>query len=125
MPPSGDSSGGQDRLKRCIRDLAALTALPSLCIGRTPEESLDVLIDALPTALDCDLVYFVLPGQPPHERASLYRAQPAQEQLDEIRAITANDSDGADVAAFVGDARLSCIEAEVPMGAQRGRLLAG
>ena len=114
-----------DRLKRCVRDLAALTALPALCIGRTPEESLDVLIDALPTALDCDLVYFVLPGPPPQERASYRRAHPSRAQVEEIRAITASDSDGSAATVFVDGKRLWCIEAEVPMRAQRGRLLVG
>jgi hypothetical protein len=45
------------RLQRCIRDLAALNALPSMCIGRSPDEALDIVLDALPTALGCELVY--------------------------------------------------------------------
>jgi signal transduction histidine kinase/CheY-like chemotaxis protein len=113
------------RLRRCVRDLSALTALPSLCIGRTPQEALDILIDALPTALDCDLVYFSLPGQTLQERASLRRAQPTPEQLEQIRSLTANDDDGADSAIFIASERLWCIAAEVPMGEKRGRLLAG
>jgi hypothetical protein len=36
--PTGD---GSSRLHRCIRDLAALNALPSMCIGRSPDEALD------------------------------------------------------------------------------------
>jgi len=122
MTSPGD---GQERLRRCVRDLAALAALPSLCIGRTPEETLDILIDALPTALDCDLVYFVLPGQPAQERGSLHRARPAPEELEQIRTVTADDSDGADATIFVAGQRLWCVEAEVPMDAQRGRLIAG
>jgi signal transduction histidine kinase/ActR/RegA family two-component response regulator len=125
MESSSASGGGQDRLKRCVRDLAALTALPSLCIGRTPNESLDVLIDALPTALGCDLVYFLLPGQLPQERIAMDGAWPAPDQMAEIRAISADASDGAAAAVFVAGERLWCLEAEVPMGAQRGRLLAG
>jgi signal transduction histidine kinase/CheY-like chemotaxis protein len=125
LTPPSSSDIAIERLRRATRDLAALTALPSLCIGRTPEEALDVLIDALPTALDCDLVYFLLPGQPAQERASLDRVRPTTEQLDEIRSITESDDDGADAAVFVAGKRLSCIEAEVPMGGKRGRLLAG
>ena len=116
---------GQDRLRRCVRDLAALTALPSMCVGRTPEEALDVLAEALPTALDCDLVYFVLPGSVPQERASIDRVPATPDQLQEIRSISASEDDGAHASVFVGGAKLSCIEAEVPMGARRGRLLAG
>lgn len=115
----------QDRLTRCVRDLAALTALPSLCIGRTPEEALDIVIEALPTALDCDLVYFLLPGRPPQERVALDRDRATAAQIDEIRAVTSDESDGADAAVFIAGERIWCIEAEVPMGALRGRLLAG
>ncbi|HUS32874.1 MAG TPA: hypothetical protein VMZ53_30440, partial [Kofleriaceae bacterium] len=65
MAPSSPSDpGGHDRLRRCVRDLSALTGLPSLCVGRTPDEALDTLVDALPTALSCDLVYLMLPGAP-------------------------------------------------------------
>ena len=46
-------------------DLAALNALPSMCVGRTPGEALAIVLEALPTALTCDLVYLVLPGSPP------------------------------------------------------------
>ena len=56
------------RLQRCIRDLAALNALPSLCVGRTPDEALAIVLDALPTALTCDFIQIALPRQPPLER---------------------------------------------------------
>jgi signal transduction histidine kinase len=118
-------SDANDRLKRCVRDLAALTALPSLCIGRTPEEALDTLIDALPTALDCDLVYFSVPGTPAQERVALDRARGTAELLAEVRSITANNDDGADATVFAAGERWWCIGAEVPLGSKRGRLLAG
>jgi len=81
VPPSPGDTSGEKRLKRCIRDLAALAALPSLCIGRTPEEALDILIEALPTALDCDLIYFLVPGPTPQERGSLGRTPMPSEGL--------------------------------------------
>ena len=62
--PPGPPTGEEGRLQRCIRDLAALNALPSLCVGRTPGEALDIVLDALPTALDCELIYLTLPGEP-------------------------------------------------------------
>lgn len=131
VPPSPGDTSGQKRLKRCIRDLAALTALPSLCIGRTPEEALDILIEALPTALGCDLIYFLVPGPTPQERGWMGGAPMPPERLGEIRVITAADADGADATVFVQDEKLWCIEAEVPLAPQRGaavapgRLLAG
>ena len=127
MSSPSDSSARQsnERLRRCIRDQSALTALPSLCIGRTPEETLAILIDALPTALECDLVYFLLPGQPPQERAALHRAAPSPAELEEIRAVSTSDGDGSTAEVFIGGKKLWCIETEVPLGSQRGRLLAG
>lgn len=123
-PPSdpGDERG---RLKRCIRDLAALNALPSLCVGRTPSEALDIVVDALPTALDCDLVYLMLPGDPAHERGSFRRVALSPSELKEIRTVTATDADGSDAQLFLSGGRLFCIEAEIPIGIERGRLLAG
>jgi signal transduction histidine kinase/CheY-like chemotaxis protein len=118
-------SDGNARLRRCIRDLSALTALPSLCIGRTPEEALDTLVDALPTALDCSLVYFVLPGPSEQERGSLDRAPLGDAQLQQVRAASTADADGADGTVFIGGEKLWCLEAEVPLADQRGRLLVG
>src|ERR1044071_881800 len=72
VPPNdrGDDERAR-RLQRCIRDLAALNALPSMCIGRSPDEVLAIVLDALPTALSCELVYLMLPGSPATERAAL------------------------------------------------------
>jgi signal transduction histidine kinase/ActR/RegA family two-component response regulator len=123
-PPS-PAADERDRLKRCIRDLAALNALPSLCVGRTPGEALDIVVDALPTALDCDLVYLMLPGDPAHESGSFRRAPLSPEQLNELRTVTATDADGSDAQLFLSGGRLFCLEAEIPIGIERGRLLAG
>jgi signal transduction histidine kinase/CheY-like chemotaxis protein len=116
---------GNDRLRRCIRDLAALTGLPALCVGRTPEEALDVLTDALPTALDCDLVYLTLPAPLEPERGTLDRAPLVPAQLQQVRAASTADADGAEATVFIDGETFWCMEAEVPVGAQRGRLLAG
>jgi signal transduction histidine kinase/ActR/RegA family two-component response regulator len=124
-PPSRSSGDGEGRLQRCIRDLAALNALPSLCVGRTPDDALEILLDALPTALDCDLVYLILPGSPPKERASLRGALLTESALAELRVVTTEDADGADAQVFLAGGRIWCLEAEIPIGAERGRLLAG
>jgi signal transduction histidine kinase/ActR/RegA family two-component response regulator len=130
LPPGHDDE--TERLGRCIRDLAALTALPSLCVGRTPREVLDILIDALPTALTCDLVYFTLPaGGATLERGWQAGAALEPSRLAEVRAISVDDDDGAEVTAFVGGQRLWCMEAEIALASPRGqprltgRLLAG
>src|SRR5687767_4573089 len=74
----------------CIRDLAALNALPSMCVGRSPDEVIDVALEALLTALSCDLVYLTLPGSPPRERAALRGARLPEAALAELRAVLAD-----------------------------------
>jgi signal transduction histidine kinase/CheY-like chemotaxis protein len=125
VPPSSSPGDAGARLQRCVRDLAALNALPSMCVGRSPDETLDVVLDVLPTALNCDLIYLQVPGSPPREYASLRRAVLPEPQLAELRAVTVDDGDGVDALVVLGGERIWCLEAEVPIGAQRGRLLAG
>jgi signal transduction histidine kinase len=114
-----------ERLERCIRDLGVVNALPSLCIGRTPEEALTILLEALPTALDCELVYIQLPAPTFHERGALRGAPLVADELAQFRAVTADDNDGADGTVFLHGERMWCLEAEIPLGARRGRLLVG
>jgi signal transduction histidine kinase/ActR/RegA family two-component response regulator len=96
-----------------------------MCVGRSPDEALDIVMDALPTVLSCDFVYLALPGSTPKERASLRRAPIPEAQLIELRATAAVDADGADALVILAGERLWCLEAEVPIGGERGRLLAG
>ena len=96
-----------------------------MCVGRTPDEALDIVLDALPTALDCDLVYLSVPGSPSKERASLDRAPMSVAQLEEVRAVTAGDADGGNAELFLSQGKLCCLEAEITTGAEHGRLLAG
>jgi signal transduction histidine kinase len=127
IPPIG-SGGRGDRLHRCVRDLAALNALPSMCIGRTPEEALEIVLAALPTALGCELVHLVLPGAPGGERASLDGARLEGDALRDLRAALDHACDDGALDAPVsiaGGRRLWCLEAEMPVGEQRGRLVAG
>jgi transcriptional regulator with GAF, ATPase, and Fis domain len=44
-------------LRACIRDLAALSALPSLWVGREPPQVVDSFLDIVSAALRLDLVY--------------------------------------------------------------------
>jgi signal transduction histidine kinase/ActR/RegA family two-component response regulator len=124
-PPS-ESRGdeGAHRLHRCIRDLAALNALPSMCIGRSPEDALGIVVDALPTALSCDLVYLALPGPPPAERAIVRGAQVPETELPGLAAAIGRGA-GDRVRVVPGAGALWCLEADVPLGGETGRLLAG
>jgi signal transduction histidine kinase/CheY-like chemotaxis protein len=124
-PPASDSGDGDGRLQRCIRDLAALNALPSMCVGRSPDEALDIVMDALPTVLGCDLVYLALPGSPAPVRARFRGAPASDAQLAELAAVTAAEADGSEALVVLGGERLWCLEAEVPIASERGRLLAG
>jgi signal transduction histidine kinase/CheY-like chemotaxis protein len=125
MPPDrppGSSPDEHARLHHCIRDLVALNALPSMCIGRSPDEALDLVIDALSTALSCDLVYVALPGTPGTERA-IYLGSAASPAIhDAIRAALASSADDDGELAIDG-ASLRYVHADVPLGTERGRLL--
>src|SRR5689334_5126070 len=120
-PRSSDSVTG--RLERCIRDMMALTALPSMCVGRSPAEALDIVMDALPTALSCDLVYLALPGSP--ARARLAGREATETELMALSSAlgAAADETGALDIAGLGEAW--CVEVELPLGSGRGRLVAG
>jgi signal transduction histidine kinase/ActR/RegA family two-component response regulator len=95
-----------------------------MCIGRSPEEALSIVVDALPTALSCDLVYLVLPGSPPVERAIVRGAQVPEMELPALAAaISCGAGDGVRV--VPGTGALWCFEADVPLGGETGRLFAG
>ncbi|HTQ04224.1 MAG TPA: hybrid sensor histidine kinase/response regulator [Polyangiaceae bacterium] len=118
IPPGSTPDG---RLERCIRDLAALNALPAMCIGRSPAESLELVLEALPTALAADLVFLVLPGSPPTERGVLRGRTLSTEELAALKeARVAAVSDGPFEFATSGE--LWSCEAEVPIGKERGSL---
>jgi len=124
-PRSPGDRDGARRLERCIRDMAALNALPSMCIGRSPDEALDLVLDALPTALSCDLVYLSVPGAPPVERAMLHGTVVPEPALAAMVAALGSgpQTSAALVVPNVGE--FWCFEAEVTSGAETGRLLAG
>ena len=126
VPPSGSGDDESTRrLHRCIRDLAALNALPSMCIGRSPDETLGIALDALPTALGCDLVYLTLPGLPPTQRAMLYGVPVADAEVGALAVVLAAGSDAPHTCVLPGTGQLWCLEAEVPLGTGSGRLVVG
>jgi len=123
MTSAAPPSAGENRLERCIRDLAALNALPAMCIGRSPNEALELVLDALPTALSAELVLLRLPGSPAEERGTL-RGRPLTTEeraaVERARAL-GNGNEGA--FELEGGAGFRYFEAEVPIGKRRGLLL--
>ena len=116
------SSGGESRLERCIRDLTALNALPAMCIGRTPAQALELVLDTLPTVLEADLVLLLLPGTPAEERGLLRGKALSAEQIAALKLVrSATPGDGAVDIEGIGSLRY--FEAEVPLGKDRGVLL--
>jgi signal transduction histidine kinase/ActR/RegA family two-component response regulator len=111
------------RLHHCIRDLATLNALPAMCIGRTPSEALDIVIDALPTALSCEFVHLTL--QDGKVRASLRGAPLAGPTLVALTAELAREPDPAGVIVVEQPERLWCLAVDVRIGAEHGELIAG
>src|ERR1700748_476654 len=101
VPPPSNDGDPTGRLQRCIRDLATLNALPSLCVGRTPEEAVEIILDALPTALACDLVYIRLPGRPPIEQGRFHGVAMSASELTEVAAVTVTDADGSSPQVFL------------------------
>jgi signal transduction histidine kinase/ActR/RegA family two-component response regulator len=123
-PPSSPESV-TGRLERCIRDLVALNALPSICVGRSPAEALDIVMDALPTALSCDLVYLALPGSPPQARARLVGKDATEAELTMLTAALGAVRDESGAVDITGLGKLWCVEVDLPLGSRRGRLIAG
>ncbi len=121
-PPSEDPDG---RLLRCVRDLAAVQALPSMCIGRTFADALQILLEALPAALGADLVYLELPGAPAVERASAPGRLLDEREVEAIKRARPSGAgaDGGEPSTAFG--RMHWCEAGVPVGGGRGRLVAG
>ena len=123
--PPGSPPDEHASLHHCIRDLAALNALPSMCIGRSPDEALDLILDALPTAwLSCDLVYVAPLAGTPATGAPIYLKAPPHRRASvptQIRTALANDADEHGEVA-VGGARLRYVQVDLPLGVERGRL---
>jgi signal transduction histidine kinase/ActR/RegA family two-component response regulator len=96
-----------------------------MCVGRSPDEALDIVLEALPTALSCDFVFLSLPGSPPREFGSLGGAKLTEHELAEVHATIAPGVAATGWVDIPGAGRLWCMEAELPIGAERGRLIAG
>jgi signal transduction histidine kinase len=125
MAESPSRNRDDGRLLRCIRDLATLNALPSMCIGRSFEESLEIILDALPTALSCDLIYLRLPDSAQPERVTLGGVKLAKERLGAVQTALEAGPDSAGALTMPGSVKLWCFEVELPIGTTQGALIAG
>src|ERR1700722_10450012 len=96
-----------------------------MCVGRAPDEALDIAMEALPTVLSCDLVYLSLPGSPPHERARLAGSALRDEQLAAVKGAMTGAPSGMFEVTLPDVGTLWCLRAEVPIGSDRGELCAG
>jgi signal transduction histidine kinase/ActR/RegA family two-component response regulator len=116
------------KLRRCIRDLAALQALPSMCIGRSPDEALTIVLDAVPTALGSDILHLAVPGSPPIQRAVLRGSVPSEEVAAAIAAAASALEQGGGGPASIdvpGVGAISALTAIFPVAGGHGRLLVG
>jgi signal transduction histidine kinase/CheY-like chemotaxis protein len=119
-PPSAEPDAG--RLQRCIRDLAALDALVSSCVGRSVDETFDFALEALPVTLGCELVLVETP-EPHAKRAAIWYGQRlGHERLGELHAAAAAANASSGPLAF-GSTPLHWVEMDLPVGRARGRLL--
>jgi signal transduction histidine kinase/CheY-like chemotaxis protein len=122
-PSSAD--GAASRLQRCIRDLAALEALPALCVGRLPSEVLEIVMDALPTALGCALVMVSLPPPVAKTHARAFGRELTADALSALESVLAPAPDPSRSITFADSRPLWCWQVELPIGAARGRLIIG
>jgi len=72
-------------LKACIRDLAALSALPSLWVGREPPQVIDSFLDILSAALRLDLAYSRIEDPRGGDTVEAARANGVGQQLSRTR----------------------------------------
>lgn len=125
MSDGRQQSGDDGRLQRCIRDLAALNALPSMCIGRSPEEALAIVLDALPTALGCEVIHLALAGPHARSRAALGGVVLSEDEASALGDALSAEPDDDGAVAVPGGRRVWCLDAEIPIGGEPGRLVAG
>jgi signal transduction histidine kinase/ActR/RegA family two-component response regulator len=94
----------------------------SACVGRTLDDALDLLLEALPTLLTSDLVLLDVP-EPHRRRAAVwYGARVGETHLIGIDAAVAVARASNGPIAF-GSNPLHWMEIELPVGRERGRLL--
>src|SRR3954470_23535660 len=74
-------------LRRAMRDLVALSALPAVWAGYQPRQVAEGLADVLLSTLRLDLVYLHLPGQTEGQQIEVARTAERSTTTDETRNI--------------------------------------
>jgi len=113
----------RERLERCIRDLATLNALPSMCVGCSPDDALAIVADALPIALGCNLICLMVPGAPAKRVGWLDREPLTAAEIDDLLGTTYVD--GSEALLYCRDRKLFCLQLDIPIGTDTGQLIAG
>ena len=119
------------RLRSCIRDLVALSALPAVWVGRNADDILGGLLDVVRSMLRLELVYVRLAaedGATALERASGARTDLAHQGVAIGRALTPRLTEGAgdvaDVTSPLDGRPLRAVGLAFAVGAQPGLLIA-
>ena len=119
------------RLRSCIRDLVALSALPAVWVGRSAEDILGGLLDVVRSMLRLELVYVRLALEDEAtvlERASGARTDLARQGAAIGRALTGRltgaEGDVADVVSPLDGRPLRAVSLPFTVGAQPGLLIA-
>ncbi|HVH43381.1 MAG TPA: ATP-binding protein [Labilithrix sp.] len=94
-----------------------------MCIGRSPSETLEIITDALPTALSCEFVYITLPDG--KERSSLRGAPVAADVLVALTQALARDPNASTAIELGASGKLRFVAVDMPLGRRYGRLVVG
>jgi signal transduction histidine kinase/ActR/RegA family two-component response regulator len=90
-----------------------------------PDEALEVVMDALPTALGCELLFISLPGPAGKTHARAAGRELTGDALAQLEAALTPTADPTKPILMPGGRALWCWEVELPIGAARGRLVVG
>jgi PAS domain S-box-containing protein len=128
MEPAADESR---TLRRTMRDLVALSALPAVWAGLRPLQVAEGLADVLRAALRLDLVYIRLDGQTQGQGIEVARTAGGTDKARDIGRALAPWLDGADLDAMpllanpVGPGTVRVVAVPIGCGRQDGVLVAG
>jgi signal transduction histidine kinase/CheY-like chemotaxis protein len=126
MSPPDHPDEEPRRLQHCIRDLVTLTALPSMCVGLSFDDTLRVAMEALPTALSCALVYLELPATSDRRPRAVLRGKALEHtEVAALRKALEPHRDDSHPVALSNGSTLWCSAVSVPIGSAQGWLVAG
>jgi transcriptional regulator with GAF, ATPase, and Fis domain len=129
IDPPMDAPDEIKELRRCIRDLAAINALPLLWVGQNARDVVNGVLDALLTALRLDFAYTRISdpeGGPVIEAARINgKSPPAMtEQIGRALAPLLGSVARADVPHPFGDGVIRVVASPLDTGGERGSVVA-